>query len=103
MATDHIPTPVRPGSTPARAAQSLTGRLHVIELLPFSQGELDGVRETFLTDVMADPSSIASGLQSQTTRGWGLGGRLPRGELMVHLWGGSRSVEKHEEQVGNDG
>lgn len=51
-----------------RAAQSLTGRLHVIELLPFSQGELDGVRETFLTEVMAEPSSIARGRQSQTTR-----------------------------------
>jgi predicted AAA+ superfamily ATPase len=31
-----------------QAAQSLTGRAHVINVLPLSQGELDGRRETFI-------------------------------------------------------
>lgn len=36
------------------AAQSLTGRLHVLTILPLSQGELDGRHETFLEGLLAD-------------------------------------------------
>ena len=31
-----------------RAAQALTGRIHLIDLLPFSQGEMEGGAEDFL-------------------------------------------------------
>ncbi len=54
------------------AAQSLTGRLHVLTILPLSQGELAGVRETFLEDFLQNTSAavaaaVAAG-PSRTTR-----------------------------------
>ena len=55
-----------------RAAQSLTGRLHVLTILPLSQGELVGHRETFLEDLLDDAdNTIASAIAtppSRTTR-----------------------------------
>jgi predicted AAA+ superfamily ATPase len=41
-----------------RAAQSLTGRAHVINVLPLSQGELDRRRETFLDLLWHDPGRL---------------------------------------------
>lgn len=41
-----------------QAAQSLTGRAHVINVLPLSQGELDGHREDFLDLVWEDPARL---------------------------------------------
>lgn len=41
-----------------QAAQSLTGRAHVINVLPLSQGELHGHRETFLDRIWADPGTL---------------------------------------------
>ncbi|MCY3578239.1 MAG: ATP-binding protein [bacterium] len=41
-----------------RAAQALTGRIHVVDLLPFSQGEIDDCPENFLEAAMADPASL---------------------------------------------
>lgn len=51
-----------------RAAQALTGRIHVIDLLPFSQGEIDGTAEDFLEVVMTDPQQLANPRRSTTTR-----------------------------------
>lgn len=41
-----------------QAAQSLTGRAHVINVLPLSQGELDGRRETFIDLLWQDPERV---------------------------------------------
>jgi uncharacterized protein len=41
-----------------QAAQSLTGRAHVINVLPLSQGELDGHREHFVDLLWEDPERI---------------------------------------------
>ncbi len=54
-------------SLPA-AAQALTGRLHRLEVMTFSQGELDGVSERFLERLFADGSAVVSGQLSTTTR-----------------------------------
>ncbi len=50
------------------AAQSLTGRMTQLPVYPLSQGELAGVRETFLEDLIADPNAIVTGDRSQTSR-----------------------------------
>lgn len=49
------------------AAQALTGRLHTVVALPFSQGEIDGVRENLVerlvtapTDAIGDIASMGS-------------------------------------------
>lgn len=41
-----------------QAAQSLTGRAHVINVLPLSQGELDGHRERFINLLWQDPEQL---------------------------------------------
>jgi len=41
-----------------QAAQSLTGRAHVINVLPLSQGELAGHRERFIDLLWQDPERI---------------------------------------------
>jgi hypothetical protein len=41
-----------------QAAQSLTGRAHVVNVLPLSQGELDGHRERFTDLLWPDPERI---------------------------------------------
>lgn len=41
-----------------QAAQSLTGRAHVINVLPLSQGELDGHRETFIDLLWEEASRL---------------------------------------------
>ena len=51
-----------------RAAQALTGRIHIIDLLPLSQGEIDGSRENFLEVAAVDPGSLATPHRSKTTR-----------------------------------
>jgi len=43
-----------------QAAQSLTGRAHVINVLPLSQGELYGHRERFIDLLWEDPERILS-------------------------------------------
>ena len=50
------------------AAQALTGRIHIIDLLPFSQGELAAYDEQFLSIVLSDPASLVSADRSTTTR-----------------------------------
>lgn len=41
-----------------RAAQSLAGRAHIIEVLPLSQGELHGQRERFADLLWTDPEQL---------------------------------------------
>ncbi|MHB8719715.1 MAG: ATP-binding protein [Candidatus Dormibacteria bacterium] len=50
------------------ASQSLAGRAHVMTLWPFSQGELRGRREDFLTALIGDPGSLVSAHPSITSR-----------------------------------
>jgi uncharacterized protein len=53
----------RYASLPA-AAQALTGRVDIIPVLPLSQGEIDGVRETFVTRLLD-----GTGIEMTATRG----------------------------------
>lgn len=50
-------------------AQALTGRLHILTILPLSQGEIGGQRENLLDALMHDPSlAVAACPTSSTTR-----------------------------------
>ena len=50
-------------------AESLTGRLHTVELFPFSQGEIKGVQENFVERLFAAPSGVlaAAGAERRVT------------------------------------
>ncbi|MCQ3808637.1 MAG: AAA family ATPase [Acidimicrobiia bacterium] len=50
------------------AAQSLTGRLHRIEIHPLSQGETGDSRENLLESLFADASTVVTPQASATTR-----------------------------------
>lgn len=50
------------------AAQSLTGRLHRIEVLPFAQGEWTGSAEHLLHDLLHQPSRLAAVERSRESR-----------------------------------
>ena len=51
-----------------RAAQSLTGRIQFVSILPFSQGELGGVHEDYLATALNEPAALATGLGATTER-----------------------------------
>ena len=51
-----------------RAAQALTGRLHLLPVYPLSQGELVGGREGFVDALFDDPMSLVRSGQAQTAR-----------------------------------
>lgn len=52
-----------------RTAQALTGRLHVLTILPLSQGEIEGRREDLLPALLAEPdAAVAAHPTSTTTR-----------------------------------
>jgi uncharacterized protein len=51
-----------------RGTQALTGRLQLVEVMPFSQGELDGVHEDFLDVVFIDPAALATPSRVVTER-----------------------------------
>ena len=51
-----------------RATQALTGRIQFLEILPFSQGEIDGVHEDFLDVAMRDPDQLLHHGPSTTMR-----------------------------------
>jgi uncharacterized protein len=55
-------------STLPRAAQSLTGRVHLENVWPLSQGELAGVRERFVQRLLDDPAHLVSPEASRATR-----------------------------------
>lgn len=50
------------------AAQSLTGRLHVVSLWPLSQGEIDGVEEHFVEQMLTDPATLVGPAGPATSR-----------------------------------
>jgi hypothetical protein len=50
------------------AAQSLTGRLHVMTLWPLSQGEIEGVEERFAQQLLTDPATLVPTVTSGTPR-----------------------------------
>jgi hypothetical protein len=50
------------------AAQSLTGRLHVVTLWPLSQGEIDGTDELFVEQLLDDPAVLVTPGASATSR-----------------------------------
>jgi uncharacterized protein len=51
-----------------RAAQSLTGRLHLMDILPLAQGEIDGTPDTLVARLFTDPASTIDARPSTTTR-----------------------------------
>lgn len=51
-----------------RAAQSLTGRAHVMSVLPLSQGEIDGNPEAFLATLLEEPDRLVLADSSPTSR-----------------------------------
>ena len=51
-----------------RAAQSLTGRMHILTVLPLSQGECLEHRETFLEDMLRDTGEAVAGAVKATAR-----------------------------------
>ncbi len=51
-----------------RVAQSLAGRLSRIDVWPLSQGERDGVYETFVADLLTAPESLLRAKRSTTPR-----------------------------------
>jgi uncharacterized protein len=51
------------------AAQSLTGRLHLLTVWPLTQGEIEGVRENLLAALIDDPAgAVPHGTVSASTR-----------------------------------
>jgi len=50
------------------AAQSLTGRLHRLPVLPLSQGEIDGVHENLLEVLLTAPHAVATKAPSTTSK-----------------------------------
>lgn len=50
-----------------RTAQALTGRLHVLTILPLSQGEIAGHREDLLERLIVDPEAVVGTLSRSTT------------------------------------
>lgn len=63
-----------------QAAQALTGRVHIVRLLPFSQGEIDGVEENFVRVAIEDPSLLLS-----ATRSGAIGGSATRHEYVERV------------------
>ncbi len=55
-------------ATLPEAAQALTGRVDVIPVLPLSQGEIDSVRETFVTRLLDGAGIEMTLLQAPATR-----------------------------------
>ena len=66
------------------ASQSLTGRLHRVEILPFSQGEIDSRRENLVETLFSDPAAAVTPEPSTTTRGQ-YATRIARGGLPMAM------------------
>ena len=52
-----------------RGTQSLTGRMHLLEIMPLSQGEIDGLHEDFLDVAMSEPDRLSLRRAKGTQRG----------------------------------
>ncbi len=50
------------------AAQSLTGRLHLLSIWPLSQGEMEGVEENLVASLFDEPTSVVDAPSSRSTR-----------------------------------
>lgn len=50
------------------AAQALTGRIHIMDVLPFSHGEMAAHDEQFLSTALSEPATLVSTDRSSTTR-----------------------------------
>ncbi|HET8640443.1 MAG TPA: ATP-binding protein [Pseudonocardiaceae bacterium] len=55
-------------STLPQAGQALTGRVDILPVLPLSQGEIDGARETFVHDLLGGATPVLAGAASETSR-----------------------------------
>jgi len=55
-------------STLPLTAQALTGRAHRIQILPLSQGEIAGVRETFAQQLIEEPMALLAPRDSSARR-----------------------------------
>jgi predicted AAA+ superfamily ATPase len=55
-------------ATLPEAAQALTGRAHLIDVLPLSQGEIGGIHEDFAQTLLSDPSSLVESRAPSITR-----------------------------------
>lgn len=55
-------------TTIPRAAQSLTGRAHVVTVWPLSQGEIHGRVESFAARLLAEPREVLAGGPASTDR-----------------------------------
>lgn len=51
-----------------RAVQALTGRIHIVDVLPLSQGEIDGHDEQFVRVLLDSPEMLVTSARSKTTR-----------------------------------
>lgn len=49
-------------------AQALTGRAHRVQLLPFTQGEIESRKEHFMERLLGEPDSLLDGEQAGATR-----------------------------------
>jgi predicted AAA+ superfamily ATPase len=67
-----------------QAPQALTGRIQFLDILPFSQGEIDGVHEDFLDVVLHEPEQVVH-LPSSTTTRTEYTDRVCRGGLPVAI------------------
>lgn len=74
------------------AAQALTGRLSRLQVFPLSQGELEGVHETFLSTALQDPTAVLSSTPSTTSRS-GYIDRIVRGGFPLAV-GASTTVAR---------
>ena len=74
-------------------SQSLTGRLHRIELHPFSQGEIDAEHESLVETLFEDPASAVSPSASTATRDDYVR-RVVRGGLPMALTGSDAARDR---------
>lgn len=75
-----------------RGTQALTGRIQLVEVMPFSQGEIDGTHENFLHTAFVEPSAVAVPTRQHTERDE-YEQRVCRGgmPLAIHLVGAPRA------------
>ncbi len=66
------------------AAQSLTGRLHLLSVWPLSQGEIAGTYENLLEFLFSDPTAAASSVPSVSTKADYIA-RISRGGFPIAL------------------
>lgn len=75
-----------------RGTQALTGRLHLMEIMPLSQGEIDGVREDFLSVALEEPSRLESAAGTTTRNEYAQ--RICRGGLPIAVSASGRARDR---------